>query len=306
MEPIFQRSAPGMRKKVAAGLRVRASFDATVAEVMCGARLERLGGTPVMEGVSSSGRQPDCRCALLNQEFFVEVYAPEPGPRDSLLDDVAYHLRAYEADGSAMIDVSRLERDSKHAKVIAGRIKSVMSQLRTSGHSEAIAFVPFGATLTEWVTKLGEAELQYPVGQDPEFFGRFHVDGQHGFRLSGVVDGRVADWKRDAREELRGLGQLQKGHANVLVVDLTAKNVIGYMIDAYKEIAGGVFKSHPELSAILLVWRHFGLQPSPSRHHEVRAGYLPLPSSNPEARQLSTELLCALRRPGLILQGRTE
>jgi hypothetical protein len=98
-------------------------------------------------------------------------------------------------------------------------------------------------------------------------------NGVHYFE-PGIVDGQVVDWRRDAREELRALGQLQRGYANVLVVDLTAKHVVDYMIDSYKEVAAGVFKSHPELSAILLVWRHFGLQPSPSRHHELRTGYL--------------------------------
>jgi hypothetical protein len=277
------------------------SFDDFVAEVICGARLERLGAMPIMEGGPGNQRQPDYCCVLLGQKFFVEVYAPRPAsPRDSLLEDIAYRLRDYKDDGSVMIDVSNLKRDSKHAKVIAGRIKSVMSQLRNAGLEVAVAHVPCGKTLEEWVTNLGKTSLECPNDQEPRFFARFHIDGIPAFRLSGVVDRKRVDCEDDARKELRDLGQLQKGHANILVVDLTARRVHSHEIndvcDAYKESATDVFRRHPELSALLLVWRHFGLQPSPSTQHEVRSRYVAVPSSNPEAKPLSNEVLAELIR----------
>jgi hypothetical protein len=100
------------------------------------------------------------------------------------------------------------------------------------------------------------------------------------------------------------LGQLQKGHRNVLVLDLTAKCVHSFMIDAYKNAATQMFARHSELSACLIIWRSFTLQPAPSRQSEIYARYIVIPSNNLQATQLPPQVLAALETPGLLRPGR--
>jgi hypothetical protein len=50
IDPVLARSIPRMRNKMAAGIRDRSSYEATVSELMCGGRLEAVGALPVMEG----------------------------------------------------------------------------------------------------------------------------------------------------------------------------------------------------------------------------------------------------------------
>jgi hypothetical protein len=221
-----------------------------------------------------------------------------------LLDDISFHLTGYEAGCFVSLDVSRLERRSEHAKVIAGRVKSLIRRLQDSGAGEGIMYVPHGKRLADCITEVGPAEYSFPVDEPPELFGRFQVDGIGHLRLTGIVDGDVVDDVRDARNELRGLGQLRKGARNLLVVDLTNKHVHRFMVQAYEKVSAEVFARHPELSAILLTWRYFGLQPSPSVQQEMRSGYVVIPAPNPTL-PMSPAVLEALKTRWLILPGRS-
>lgn len=112
--------------------------------------------------------------------------------------------------------------------------------------------MPHGRDIAECVTEVGRSDFSSPIGEDPEFLGRLQMDGIPFLRLTGLVDGRVVDDVRDAREELRRLGQLRKGARNLLVVDLTSKYVHEFVVKAYETVSAEVFARHPELSAVLL------------------------------------------------------
>lgn len=101
--------------------------------------------------------------------------------------------------------------------------------------------------------------------------------------------------------ELAKLGQLQNGQRNVLVVDLSAKNVTRFLLDAYLEAAHAAFGRHAELSAALFNWRFLGLEPALNFQHELHSGYVVVPTSNPGAPQLSESLLSALGTPNLLI-----
>jgi hypothetical protein len=289
---------------MAANIRDRSSYQATVSELMCGARLEALGAEPVMEG-DGPGRQPDYLCRLFDEPFYTEVYTPGSEPEESLLDDLRFHLVDYHEGCFVSLDVSRLERRSEHAKLIAGRVKTLIRRMQDSGAREAIMYVPHGKRLEDCVTEVGRSDFSYPVGEAPEFSGLFRMDGIPHLRLTGIVDGDVVDDVRDARAELRRLRQLRKGARNLLVVDLTPKHVHPFMVQAYEKVSAKVFVRHPELSAILLTWRYFGFQPAPSVQQEMRSGYVVMPAPNPTL-PMSPTVLEALKTRWLILPGRSE
>ena len=283
-------------------IRDRSSYQATVSELMCGARLEALGAAPVMEG-AGDGPQPDYLCRLFDEPFYTEVYTPGAAPDDSLLDDIRGRLLDYNEGCFVSLDVSRLERRSEHAKLIAGRVKSLVRRMRESGAGEAIMYVPHGKDFEACNTEVGTSVFSFPVGEPPEFFGRFLMDGIPHLRLTGVVDGEAVDDARDARAELRRLRQLRKGARNLLVVDLTSKHVHPFMVQAYEKVSAEVFARHSELSAILLTWRYFGFQPAPSVQHEMRSQYIVIPAPNPSL-PMSSAVLDALKTRWLILGGR--
>jgi hypothetical protein len=139
------------------------------------------------------------------------------------------------------------------------------------------------------------------VGEKPVLSGRVDLDGVPGIRLGGIANARPFDPAKEARRELAELGQLQKGQRNVLVVDLSAKNVTRFLLDAYLEAAHAAFGRHAELSAVLFTWRFLGLEPALNVQHELHSGYVVVPTSNPGAPQLSESLLSALGTPNLLI-----
>jgi hypothetical protein len=300
MEEVLRRSPATARGQLAGNLRNRKSFESAVAEVMTGARLELLGFLPVMEMESGSGRRPDFRCEANGSIFYIEVYTPRAAPLETLIHDIHWHLRTLQADCFVMLTTTGVKRDSRVAKQIAQHIGRGVSELQRSGMSEAIFIVPHGGTVEDWDTRIGATEFSYPIDQEPAVFARATMDGGGGFRLGGGTDLGVVNDLADARNDLQELGQLQKDGANVLVVDLTARQPRGFMTDAYQQAAREACERHPELAAVLLTWRLFGFQPAPSIQQELRSGYILVPSGRSNAAKLPSEVVNALTRPQLI------
>ena len=300
MDPVLNRS-PGSRARIAGRLRKRESFDPTIAELVCGARLERLGARPVAEPEGDHGRRPDYECSLAGEQFFVEVYAPGARPKEDIIHDVWFHLRDRAADCLIVLSVKGMERDSKMAKSIAVHLKALIPELKGSADQGASFWVPPRGTLADWETRRGPSGFSWAVGEEPVLSGRVDLDGVPGIRLGGIANARPFDPAEEARRELAELGQLQKNRRNVLVVDLSAKTVTRFLLDAYREAAHAVFDRHAELSAVLFTWRFLGLEPAPSVHHELHSGYVVVPNLKPRAPQLSASLLAALGTPNLLI-----
>jgi len=301
MVSVLERSPQKARAWIAGSLKRRESFEETVAEMICGARLERLGARPVAEPEGDHGRRPDYECSLAGEQFFVEVYAPGARPKEDIIHDVWFHLRDCAADCLIVLSVKGMKRDSKMAKSIAVHLKALISELKGSADQGASFWVPPRGTLADWETRRGPSGFSWAVGEEPVLSGRVDLDGVPGIRLGGIANARPFDPAEEARRELAELGQLQKNRRNVLVVDLSAKTVTRFLLDAYRDAAHAVFGRHAELSAVLFTWRFLGLEPAPSVHHELHSGYVVVPNSKPRAPQLSESLLAALSMPNLLI-----
>jgi hypothetical protein len=300
MVSVLERSPQKARAWIAGSLKKRESFDPTIAELVCGARLERLGARPVAEPEGDDGGRPDYQCSLAGEQFFVEVYAPGASPKEDVIDDVWYHLRDCTADCLIVLSVKGMKRDSTIARSIAVHLKALISELKGSADQGASFWVPPHGTLADWETSRGSSGFSWAVGEEPMLSGRVDLDGVPGIRLGGIANPRPFDPAEEARRELAKLGQLQKGQRNVLVVDLSAKNVTRFLLDAYLEAAHAAFDRHVELSAVLFTWRFLGLEPALNVQHELHSGYVVVPTSNPGALQLSESLVSALGTPNLL------
>lgn len=304
LQVVLARSPSRVRAQLAGNLRVRATFEAAVAEVIAGTRLELLGFAPVMEG--GSGRQPDFECRADGAIFYVEVYTPGAAPADTLFDDIHWQLRTFQADCAVFLTTAGMKRESKTAREIADLIKRGVLDLKESGATEAIFIVPHGRTTKGWETRIGVMDYADPSGQEPALLARVTIDGVSGFRLIGGSNLEVVNDLAQARGDISGLSQLRRDGTNVLVVDLSARRPNEFSIRAYEQASREACARRPELAGVLLTYRDFGLQPSPSTQHEVRSGYRFIESSRSDAAKLPPGVAKALERLKLIHPGRPE
>jgi hypothetical protein len=198
MVSVLERSPQKARAWIAGSLKKRESFEETVAEMICGARLERLGARPVAEPEGDHGRRPDYECSLAGEQFFVEVYAPGARPKEDIIHDVWFHLRDCAADCLIVLSVKGMKRDSKMAKSIAVHLKALISELKGSADQGASFWVPPRGTLADWETRRGPSGFSWAVGEEPVLSGRVDLDGVPGIRLGGIANARPFDPAEEA------------------------------------------------------------------------------------------------------------
>jgi hypothetical protein len=301
MGVVLRRSPDRVRAQMTASLLKRESYESVRAEITCGARLELLGHQPVMEG--EVGPQPDFRCQVAGQTYYVEVYTPFAAPTETIVDDVRQYLRDVKADCFLFLKTSGLPRESKTAKQIAGALRRGIADMLAADALGAVFAVPAGGDMVGWQAKIGGHQFEF-AGGEPRLFARVTVDGASGFRVAGGADLQVADPVGAAKKALQDFGQLRKGNPNVLVVDLTSIRPNRFDVEAYEQVAQKVCARHPELAAVLLTWRDIRLQPSPSTEFEIVSGYRLVQSERGDAAQFPVGVADALVQPGLIYPGR--
>ncbi|HVR03919.1 MAG TPA: hypothetical protein VMT47_17410 [Polyangia bacterium] len=301
METVFRRSPDRVRAQIAGNFTQRETYEAARAELTCGARLEQLGHSPIMEG--EAGTQPDFRCVVCGQIYYVEVYTPFAAPVETIVDDVREQLRDVQSDCFVFLKTSGLARNSKTVKHIAAALRRGIAETLEAGVSGSIFAIPAGGGTADWQAKLGAHQFETGNGE-PRLFARGTVDGTPGLRIVGGADLKVADPLGAARKALRKFGQLRKGSPNVLVVDLTSILPNQFDVEAYERAGQEVCTRRPELSAVLLTWRGLQLRPSPSNDMDIVSGYRLVRSKREDAARLPAGVAEGLVRPGLIYPGR--
>jgi len=294
---LLENNPPG-RDRLVAKIKDRRQFWSTVPEIVWAARLARLGMQVDVEPiVGRSG--PDMRFTWDGFTAHAEVYSPvfeadEFSWADDLQEDlerlnVGYHV-------SCQLLPDRL---SENRSTISKTLRRVISTLQARNDPTPLYRLYLRRDRS---TRLVELSGYLTLNCDPvleeETDLLFVTDLRRSPEVGAITIGtHVSNSRRDARELLRDLGQLQPG-ANLLIVDTSRDFIYPGSIERASD---GAFTRHPELSAIAVsTW---GVYPAPTTNplvdHEFIEEYDFI--VNPRAAApFPAAMLTAMARKGLL------
>jgi hypothetical protein len=301
-EGIWGRSPGSARSSLQGQMRKRGSYNAAVAQLIAGARLEALGWQPA---VADQGGGPDFLCDAAGTPLAVEVKAPgSQVEKPGIAEDLAARLEdtGVGADVSVAIH-DDVKPDSGFASQLTRILRRYLRDVAAAG--------PFPLIVS----------FSIEAGQ-PLSAIRF-VPGAEGFPVTYPVMGWITCWSASgptrvttlhkvkehnpaamAEADSSDLYQIRPGIANFLVLDLTWRGLHGDIDwDAYRSRLHRPFERRPQLSAILLTARWPRLKPAPSIDLENVSLYRAIPSPNPDATHLlPDDVIRRLETPGLLGQ----
>lgn len=278
-------------------LRNGRGFWSAVAEVVWGARLSAIGQVTI----EPFAKGPDFRVQRCEEPFFVEVYSPvEPM---SVHEDVEFRLhhrwRHESPEGRAVrIDIfdDHLERNPRVLHPLVDRIEQASARIRSSV-ARSVAVHRRGEYEWEEVTDVEEwdAARDYRRGPLAAFVSSPpHLDGQTGRRVMTTSTSSAA--LGESRNPYRGLRQLRRDAANVLVLDRSQAFLREWSEPMMIHGPEGPFANHPELAGLVLSRWHADSAPGVK---ELVEDHVVHESRRADSLRLPGDVIALLGRPGL-------
>jgi hypothetical protein len=296
---LLESSSPA-RERLVAKIKDRRQYGSTVPEIVWAARLARLGMQVEVEPIiGRSG--PDMRFTYDGFTAHAEVYSPvfeadEFSWADDLQEDLEPLNVGYHVSCQLLPD-----RRSEHRSIISKTLRRVIRLLQERNDPTPwyrLYLRRDRSTRIEALSGYLTVDCDPVMEEEPALL--FVADLHRTPEIGGITIGaHVSNSRRDARELLRDLGQLQPG-ANLLIVDASRDFI---HLSSIERASDGSFTRHPELSAIAVsTW---GVYPAPTTNplvdHEFVEEYNFI--VNPRAATpFAAAMLTAMARKGL-LQG---
>jgi hypothetical protein len=289
---------PAARARLVAKIKDRRQFGSTVPEIVWAARLARLGMQVEVEPIIGRAG-PDMRFTCDGFTAHAEVYSPvfeadEFSWADDLQEDLERLNVGYHVSCQLLPD-----RRSENRSLISKALRREISSLQARNDPTPCYRLYLRRDRTTRIEKLSgylTIGCDPVMEEEPGFL--FVADLQRTPELGVItIAAHVSNSRRDARELLRDLGQLQPG-ANLLIVDASRDFV---HLDSIERASDGPFTRRPELSAIAVsTW---GVYPAPTTNPLVDHVFVEEYNFivNPRAETpLPAPMLTAMARKGLL------
>ena len=279
--PTLTVASDGHDRRASLRAKVDAQFGSVLPEILWGGRMLALGWDVEPEPTGKR-KGPDFAFRATALSGFLEVYSPEYRVTEfDISTDLQRGLDGESGGFHIGLEVPPTARKSQFVKAIARAVRQALRDYRSCQLSGSIRLL-IG---NDGQARREAAPMYRPLDREDCDDTLLAAVDIHPTELDvitfGAHKGGTIDTRGEMNKLLKRLNQLQRGTANVLVVDASRDFIFERELTLAATRPGGAFERHPELSAILM--SSFGIywNPGDKELESVAENYQLIP--NPSA-----------------------